>query len=210
MAAFGKKEHKNADWFEACWEEIQPVTEAKRKAMLAHKQDPSPSTHDDLREARSKAQQTARHCAKEYWQNLCGMYKAIKTATSPTSAKTAPLKSKTGSEHVAAALGGVLSQALLNPEHRHRHCPQCPTWVASHRGAWQHTNIGRAQHSDQRSHLWQRNGEGRYLARRFEAWEANHPATTSWAPLSALGARSHPPRHERCQHSHPVQEQGWP
>ena len=61
-----KKEHKNADWFKAWWEEMQPVTEAKRKAMLAHKQNPSPSTRNALRAARSKAQQTARRCANEY------------------------------------------------------------------------------------------------------------------------------------------------
>ena len=66
MAAFGKKERKNADWFESFWEEMQPVTEAKRKAMLAHKQNPSPSTRATLRAARSKAQKTARRCANEY------------------------------------------------------------------------------------------------------------------------------------------------
>ena len=77
--------------------------------MLAHKQNPSPSTRDALRAARSKAQQTARRCGNEYWQNLCakiqlaadcghanGMYEGIKTATGPTSVKTASLKSKTG------------------------------------------------------------------------------------------------------------------
>ena len=47
----------------ACWEEMQPVTEAKRKAMLAHKQNPSPSTRAAPQAARSKAQQTARCCA---------------------------------------------------------------------------------------------------------------------------------------------------
>ena len=101
--SFGKKERKNADWFEACWEEMQPVTEAKRKAMLAHKQNPSPSTRDALRAARSKAQQTARRYANEYWQNRCakiqlaadcghakGMYEGIKTGTGPVSVKTAP------------------------------------------------------------------------------------------------------------------------
>ena len=71
------------------------------------------------------------------------------------------------SEHPAAALGGALSGALLNPEHRHRHCPQCPAWVASNRGAWQHANTdewymkwntGRAQHSHQWSHLWGKDG----------------------------------------------------
>ena len=109
MAAFGKKERKNADWFEVCCEEMQPVTEAKRRAMLALKQNPSPSTRDTLQAARSKAQQTASRCANEYWQNLCAKiqlaadcgnakvtYEGIKGATSPTSVKTAPLKPKTG------------------------------------------------------------------------------------------------------------------
>ena len=77
--------------------------------MLAHKQKPSPSTRDTLLAARSKAQQTAHRSANEYWQNLysktqlsagCGhakgMYEGIKTATGPTSVKTAPFQSKTG------------------------------------------------------------------------------------------------------------------
>lgn len=105
MAAFGKKEHKNADWFEAHWEEMQPVTEARRKGLLDHKQNTCPSPRDALKAARSKAQQTARRCANEYWQTLCaqiqsvadrgyarGIYEGIKTATGPTSVKTAPLE----------------------------------------------------------------------------------------------------------------------
>ena len=109
MSAFGKKERRNADWFEAHWVEMEPVTEAKRKALLDHKQKPCPSTRDALKAARSKAQQTARCCANEYWQSLCarieagadcsytrGMYEGIKTATGPTRVKTAPLKSKSG------------------------------------------------------------------------------------------------------------------
>ena len=109
MSAFGKKERRNADWFEAHWVEMEPVTEAKRKALLDHKQKPCPSTRDALKAARSKAQQTARRCANEYWQSLCvriqaaadcgytrGMYEGIKTATSLTPVKTAPLKSKSG------------------------------------------------------------------------------------------------------------------
>ena len=88
---------------------MQPVTEAKRQALLAYKQNPSDSTRDSLRAARNKAQQTARRCANDYWLNLCrkiqtaadsgnarGMYDGIKTATGPTPTKTAPLKSKTG------------------------------------------------------------------------------------------------------------------
>ena len=117
------------DWFEACWEEMQPVTEAKKKAMLAHKENPFPSTRDALRAARSKAKQTARRCANKYWQNLCaktqlavdcghakGMYEGIKTATGPTSVKT-DWRGNHWSEHAAAALGGALSRALRNPEH---------------------------------------------------------------------------------------------
>nr|KAG5691627.1 hypothetical protein BaRGS_023798 [Batillaria attramentaria] len=109
LTTFGKKEHRSADWYEAHWEKLQPVTETKRKALLAHKQNPCPSTRDALRAARNKAQQTARRCANDYWLNLCrriqtaadsgnarGMYDGIKTATGPTATKTAPLKSKTG------------------------------------------------------------------------------------------------------------------
>ena len=109
LSAFGKRERRNADWYESHWEEMQPVTEAKRKALLAYKQNPCPSTRDALRAARNKAQQTARRCANDYWLNLCskiqtaadtgnarGMYDGIKTATGPTAFKTAPLKSKAG------------------------------------------------------------------------------------------------------------------
>ena len=109
LTAFGKRERRNADWYEAHWEEIHPVTEAKRKALLAYKQNPCPSTRDALRAARNKAQQIARRCANDYWLNLCrkiqsaadtgnarGMYNGIKIATGPTATKTAPLKSKIG------------------------------------------------------------------------------------------------------------------
>ena len=88
---------------------FKPVTEAKRKVLLAYKQNPCPGTRDALTAARSKAQQTARHCANEYWQNLCaniqaaadsghskGMYEGIKTATGPNCVKTVPLRAKTG------------------------------------------------------------------------------------------------------------------
>ena len=109
ITVYGKKERKNADWYEAHWEDMEPVTEAKRKALLAYKAKPGPSTLQALRSARNKAQQTARHCANTYWLNLCSsiqaaadtgnareMYEGIKKATGPTTSKTAPLKSKTG------------------------------------------------------------------------------------------------------------------
>lgn len=50
---------------------MQPVTEAKTKALLDHKHNPCPSTRDPVKAARSKAQQTACHCANEYWKTLC-------------------------------------------------------------------------------------------------------------------------------------------
>ena len=62
VTAYGKKACKNADWFEAHWEEIEPVTEAKRKALLPYKTTPSPSTLTDLKAARKASQQTAHHC----------------------------------------------------------------------------------------------------------------------------------------------------
>ena len=109
MATFGKKEQKNANWSEAHWGEMQPVTERKRKVLLAHKQSPCISTCDARRAARSRAQQTARRCTNKYWQNLCSnihlaadcgnakeMYKGIKIATGPTRVKSVPLKEKNG------------------------------------------------------------------------------------------------------------------
>ena len=100
ITAHGKKEHKNADWYEAHWEEMEPVTEEKRKALLAYKAEPGPSTLAALRAARKKSQQTARHCANTYWPNLCnniqraadfgdarGMYAGINKATVTTSSK---------------------------------------------------------------------------------------------------------------------------
>ncbi|CAM4379955.1 unnamed protein product [Leuciscus chuanchicus] len=40
IAAYGKEERKNADWYEAHWEEMESMTEAKRKALLAYKASP--------------------------------------------------------------------------------------------------------------------------------------------------------------------------
>ena len=99
MSAFGKKERKKE-----CSQSRRP--RGKRRWLTSRT---VPQVHaTNLRAARSKVQQTTRHCANEYWQNLCakiqlaadcghakGMYEGIKTATGPTSVKTAPLKSKT-------------------------------------------------------------------------------------------------------------------
>ncbi len=62
ITAYGK-ECKSANWYEAHWEEMEPVTEAKRKALLAYKASPCPSTLEALWTTRINAQQTAHHCA---------------------------------------------------------------------------------------------------------------------------------------------------
>ena len=97
ITAYGKKEHKTADWYQAHCEEMEPVIEEKRKALLAYKAAPGPSTLTALRAARKKSQQTAHHCANTYRLNLCnsiqqandfgdarGMYLDIRKATGPT------------------------------------------------------------------------------------------------------------------------------
>ena len=89
--------------------EWNPVIAAKRKALLAHKKEPSTKTLTVLRSARSNAQRTARRCANDYWRSLCmtiqlsanignvrGMYEGMKKAFGPSVIKTAPLKSATG------------------------------------------------------------------------------------------------------------------
>ncbi|XP_047490320.1 uncharacterized protein LOC125039959 [Penaeus chinensis] len=99
ISAYGKKEHKNADWFKAHWDRMEPVVEAKGKTLLAYKNAPNPTTLTALRVARKTSQQTARHCANTYWLNLCsriqlaadidarGMYEGIKKATGPAPSK---------------------------------------------------------------------------------------------------------------------------
>ncbi|XP_047111645.1 uncharacterized protein LOC124788422 [Schistocerca piceifrons] len=109
VLAYGIKGERNKDWYEQNLEEMESVTEAKRKALLAYKRNPNERTRDDLRKAKNRAQQTSWRCANNYWLNLCAgiqkaadsgnakaMYDGIKKAIGPTVRKTAPLKSKTG------------------------------------------------------------------------------------------------------------------
>ncbi|XP_047116212.1 uncharacterized protein LOC124796165 [Schistocerca piceifrons] len=109
VLAYGMKGKRNKDWYEQNLEEMEPVTEAKRKALLAYKRNPNERTREDLRKAKNRAQQTSRRCATNYWLNLCvgiqkaadsgnakAMYDGIKKAIGPTVRKTAPLKSKMG------------------------------------------------------------------------------------------------------------------
>ena len=111
LATFGRKTSKSQDWFEAKSVEMTPVIETKRAAFVEYKRVPSEQNLQILRAARNKAQQTARHCAHEYWtelseviqtaaitRNIRGMYDGIKTAMGPVQNKTAPLKSSTGED----------------------------------------------------------------------------------------------------------------
>ena len=70
---------------------MEPVIDAKRSALINFKRDQSKRNKTALRAARNKVQQTARHCANNYWLQLCqsiqtssdtgnirGMYDGIK------------------------------------------------------------------------------------------------------------------------------------
>ena len=72
---------------------MEPVIDVKRSALINFKRDPSERNKTALRAARNKAQQTTRHCANNYWLQLCqsiqtssdtgnirGMYDGIKKA----------------------------------------------------------------------------------------------------------------------------------
>ncbi|XP_049832822.1 uncharacterized protein LOC126273320 [Schistocerca gregaria] len=109
VLAYGKKGKRNKAWYEQNLEKMEPVTEAKRKSLLAYKRNPNERTRGDLRKEKYRAQQTSRRCANNYWLNLFAgiqkaadsgdakaMYDGIKKAIGPTVRKTTPLKSKTG------------------------------------------------------------------------------------------------------------------
>ena len=108
LATFGKRSSKSHDWFKAKSTVMTTVTEAKRAALAQYKRAPSERNLQILRIARSKAQQTARLCANEYWTelseniqsaaitgNIRKMYNGIKKAVGPTLNKTSPLRSST-------------------------------------------------------------------------------------------------------------------
>ena len=102
-------EFKWSNLYEVHWEEMEPVTEAERKALLTYKRTPCTSTCDALRAERTNADQTTHCCASNYWLDLCseiqnakdtgnakGMYDGINKGTDPSATKTALLKTKTG------------------------------------------------------------------------------------------------------------------
>ena len=109
MDTFGRNTHLSQDWFNAHITEMEPVIEAKRKALIAYKDSPGEQTLSALRTARADTQRIARRCANAYWIQLSkdiqhcadtgnahGMYNGIKKALGPPVKGIAPLKSLTG------------------------------------------------------------------------------------------------------------------
>ena len=109
VSAFGKRTKNSPDWFNDNLPKIEPLVEAKRKAFLAHKANPTPQSLQTLKTCRSSVQRAARQCANDYWLKLCddiqcgadrgdirAVYNGIKKAVGPVAKKTAPLKSLTG------------------------------------------------------------------------------------------------------------------
>ena len=47
-SAYGKKEHKNADWFESCWDDMEPAIEAKRQTLVTYEKSPITKSHSKL------------------------------------------------------------------------------------------------------------------------------------------------------------------
>ena len=78
LATFGKRSSTSHDWFEAKSSVMTSVIEAKRAALVEYKRTPSERNLQILRIARSKAQQTARRCADDYWT-----YKSARTSSLP-------------------------------------------------------------------------------------------------------------------------------
>ena len=106
MEAYGKRIRNYADWYEANLSVMEPLTAAKRSALIQYKKDPNRKQSGLF--ARSQAKKSTagkRRCANEYWMKLSfsieeasntrnarEMYEGIKQATGPNVKKIAPLK----------------------------------------------------------------------------------------------------------------------
>ena len=83
MLTYGKKEHRNEDWYEASLIDIEPVINTKRSALVRYKNCPSQTNLNLLRIARRDVQRTARRCANKFWVNLSKTsYKLMKLTIS--------------------------------------------------------------------------------------------------------------------------------
>ena len=91
MEAYGRRVRTNADWYEANFNVMEPLTSAKRSALIQYKKDPNRKNLVSLQETRRKNQQLVRCYANEYWVKLSssveeasntgnarGMYEGIK------------------------------------------------------------------------------------------------------------------------------------
>ena len=70
MAAYGRRIRNNADWYEINLNVMEPLTAAKRSALIQYKKDPIRKNLVSLQEARTKNQELTRRCASDYWVNF--------------------------------------------------------------------------------------------------------------------------------------------
>ncbi|CAE1160498.1 unnamed protein product [Acanthosepion pharaonis] len=129
---FGKKDRRNADWYKTHWDEMQPASEAKRQALLAYKHNPCVNTRDAVRAARSKAQQTACHCANDYWLNLWSKSRRLPTVEAQEAFQGRRGHYRLG--QAAGAIVGALPVAVCNPERGDGCRPGCLAQSPSHGG----------------------------------------------------------------------------
>ena len=73
LVTFGKKQAKTADWFEVHQDEIHPFIDEKGKGvpLPPTKAHPVREYSKCLVRPGSKVQQISRHCANDFWFQLC-------------------------------------------------------------------------------------------------------------------------------------------
>ena len=70
LEAFGKKEPKSQDWFNANIAILLPLIEGKRDPLQKYKRNPSPRSLEALHEAWSRAKEECKNCGNNYWMSL--------------------------------------------------------------------------------------------------------------------------------------------
>ena len=73
VATNGKWEWKNADWSETHITKMEPVINAKCAALMQYKKNPTKEILLAPLATCNKAQQTAHHCANNYWWSTCSI-----------------------------------------------------------------------------------------------------------------------------------------
>lgn len=69
--AFGKRERRNSDWFEASIADLEPAIEAKIIILINYRREPYAKTLAALRKARNDVQRISWRWANDYWLNFC-------------------------------------------------------------------------------------------------------------------------------------------